>query len=44
MQEGKFKAITVEAAKTGWIVREKGQPAEIFNRWEAVVHKLEKGN
>jgi len=42
MQEGTFKTITVEAAKTGWIVREKGQPAEIFHRWEAVVNKLEK--
>lgn len=42
MQEGTFKTITVEAARTGWIVREKGQPAEIFHRWDAVVRKLEK--
>lgn len=36
-----YKTITVEAAKTGWIVREKGCPAEIFTRWEMVVAKLE---
>lgn len=36
-----YKTITVEAAKTGWIVREKGRPAEIFTRWEKVVAKLE---
>lgn len=36
-----YKTITVEAAKTGWIVREKGRPTEIFTRWEKVVAKLE---
>lgn len=36
-----YKTIIVEAAKTGWIVRENGTPAEIFTRWESVVKKLE---
>jgi hypothetical protein len=36
-----YKTLTVEAAKTGWIVREDGKPAEIFIRWEAVVKKME---
>ena len=35
-----YKTLTVEAAKTGWIVRETGKPAEIFIRWEKVVDKL----
>lgn len=35
-----YKTLTVEAAKTGWIVREAGKPAEIFVRWEALVSKL----
>lgn len=39
--KAKYKTLTVEAAKTGWIVREKGKPAEIFIRWEAFVKKLE---
>lgn len=37
----KYKTLTIEAAKTGWIVRENGKPAEIFVRWENVVTKLE---
>jgi hypothetical protein len=36
-----YKTLTVEAAKTGWIVREKGKPAEVFTRWESVVKKME---
>jgi len=41
MQKEQYKTLTVEAAKTGWIVREKGKPAEVFVRWERVVAKLE---
>lgn len=36
-----YKTLTVEAAKTGWIVREPGKPAEIFIRWDDLVRKLE---
>lgn len=41
MKKEQYKTLTVEAAKTGWIIRESGKPAEIFIRWEAVVKKLE---
>jgi hypothetical protein len=41
MPKEQYKTLTVEAAKTGWIVRENGKPAEIFIRWEHVVKKLE---
>jgi hypothetical protein len=37
-----YKTITVEAAITGWIVREAGKPAEVFVRWDSVIKKLEK--
>jgi len=37
-----YKTLTVEAAISGWIVREAGKPAEIFVRWESFVQKLEK--
>jgi hypothetical protein len=37
----KYKAISVESAKSGWIVREKGKTAEVFVRWDQVVKKLE---
>lgn len=36
-----YKTLTVEAAKKGWIVREKGEPAEIFYIWRQVIDKLE---
>jgi hypothetical protein len=36
-----YKTLTVEAAISGWIVRETGRPAEIFVRWESFVLKLE---
>lgn len=39
-----YNTISVEAAKTGWIVKDlkdKKKPAEIFIRWESVVKKLE---
>lgn len=41
MEKEQYQTITVEAAKTGWIVRVKGKPAEIFIRWDQVVKKLE---
>jgi len=37
-----YKTLTVEAALTGWIVREKGKPAEVFHQWARVVAKMEK--
>lgn len=40
-EKEQYKTLEVEAAKTGWIVREKGKPAEIFIRWEQFVKKLE---
>lgn len=36
-----YKTLIVEAATTGWIVREVGKPAEIFTRWDSLVRKLE---
>ncbi len=41
MNAPQYKTLTVEAAKTGWIVRENAKPAEIFIRWDQVVRKLE---
>lgn len=41
MKKEQYQTLTVEAAKTGWIVRVKDKPAEIFFRWEQVVKKLE---
>lgn len=40
MAEVQYKTLTVEAAKTGWIVRERGEPPEVFLRWESLVNKL----
>lgn len=42
MEKEKYQTVTVEAAKTGWIVRVKGKPAEIFLNWEILVRKLER--
>jgi len=42
MNKQDYKTITVEAATTGWIVREKGKPSEVFIRWELLIKKLEK--
>jgi hypothetical protein len=41
MTNPQYKPLTVEAAKTGWIIRERGKPAEVFVRWEQVVRRLE---
>ena len=37
MSEPEYITLTIEAARTGWIVKEKGKPAEIFTRWEHAV-------
>ena len=37
----KYKKLTIEAAISGWIVKEPGKPAEVFVRWEALVRRLE---
>ena len=42
MSKSGYKTLTVEAAVTGWIVREKGKPPEVFHRWHDVVKKLAK--
>ena len=42
MAKEQYKTLEVEAAKTGWIVRERRKPAEIFLRWDQLVKKLEK--
>ena len=42
MPKDDYKTLTVEAALTGWIVREAGKPTEIFVRWVEVVKKLER--
>ncbi len=41
MPKEQYKTLIVEAAKTGWVVREPRKPAEIFIRWEQLVKKLE---
>lgn len=35
-----YSCVTVEAAKGGWIVREKGKPAEVISHWDRVVRRL----
>jgi len=32
-----YPTLSIEAARSGWIVTEKGRPAEVFVRWESVV-------
>ena len=36
-----YSTVTIEAARTSWIVKEKGRPAEVFVRWESLVEYLE---
>lgn len=40
-ETAKYSTVTVEAAVSGWIVKEKGQPAKVFVRWEALVSYLQ---
>lgn len=35
-----YPTLTVEAARSGWIVKQDGKPAEIFVRWEALIAYL----
>lgn len=35
--ETKYACVSIETARTGWVVKEKGRHTEIFVRWEAVV-------
>lgn len=35
-----YKRVEVEAALSGWILRVKGRPAEIFVRWESLIIRL----
>ena len=41
MSKSQYSKVTVEAARTGWIVKENGRPAEVFVRWESLVQYLE---
>ena len=36
-----FCTVSIEAAVAGWILKERGKPAQIFVRWEALVRELE---
>jgi len=40
-KDSNYKTLTIEAATTGWIIRESGKPAEIFHIWSQVIRKLE---
>lgn len=41
MEKTEYNTVTVEAARTGWIVKETGKPAEVFIRWDALLRHLE---
>lgn len=42
MQEKiKYKEIIVQAAVSGWILKVKGQPPQVFVRWESLVNAME---
>jgi hypothetical protein len=36
-----YHVLTIEAARTGWIVKESGRPAEVFVRWDTLVRYIE---
>lgn len=38
---GEYNTVTVEAARTGWVVKENGRLTEVFVRWEALTRYLE---
>jgi len=40
-EKATYNKLTIEAARTGWIVKQQGKPAEVFVRWENVVKHLE---
>ena len=35
-----YTSVTVESAKGGWIVRERGKAAEVISHWDRVVFRL----
>lgn len=41
MKNPEYNTVTVEAARTGWIVKEQNRPTEIFVRWEMLIRYLE---
>lgn len=41
MKKPEYNIITIEAAKTGWIAKKRGEPAEVFIRWDELVRYLE---
>lgn len=41
MKKNEYNTITIEAARTGWIVKEHGKPAEVFIRWSALIEHIE---
>ena len=41
MKKPEYNTVSVEAARTGWIVREQGRPAEVFIRWDALLRYIE---
>jgi hypothetical protein len=40
MKKPEHNIITIEAARTGWIIKEMGRPAEVFIRWDALVEYI----
>lgn len=40
-EEIKYNEVTVQAAVSGWILKAKGQPPQVFVRWEALVNAIE---
>lgn len=41
MPEVKYNEITVQAAVSGWILKVKGQPPQVFVRWDSLVSAIE---
>lgn len=35
-----YRTVTIEAACGGWVVKQKGRPAEVFVRWDALIRRL----
>ena len=38
----KYNYLTIEAAVSGWIVKQQGKPTEVFTQWEEVIKRLER--
>lgn len=41
MSKTQYNTVSIEAAESGWIVKERGQPTKLFYRWESLVKYLE---